>query len=219
MLAEHLREAVSINTARKKIYIELSGGKSKSLSNRLIFFERFLIAPAMFFDWRAKRFITKGIPIMKDDFVPMNQLPIPERPPKYKNSLPVNALKDLILKINDFNRVVKSELKTKNFKKILIEGKEFLEYIEKTENKLECHLAMVKHVTESFNLIVQNGIGYIEMSGGETAKITKTMINGHLFILKPSLKTIDLSAQKLHSLACGIIVNDMPKINLIDSVL
>ncbi len=216
MFTEHLREAISINKARRKIYIELSDGKSKSLSNRLIFFERLLIIPAMFFDWRAKRFIRKGIPIMQNDFVPMNKLPMPETMPKFKNSLSANTLKELILKLNDFNKAVKRELKVKNFEEISAEGKKLLEYIEKTEHEFECHLAMLKHITESLNLIVRNGIGYIKMSRGGTVKMTKTMINGHLFILKPGLKTIDLPAQKLHSIACGIIVNDMPQIKLID---
>jgi len=214
MLAEHLRDAVSINTARKKIYIGLSDGKSKSLSNRLIFFERLLILPAKFFDRKAKRFIEKGIPIMQNDFVSMNQLPKPETPPIFMSSLPKKAKENLILRINNFNTAVKSDIKVLNLQKILAEGKILLEYIIKTEKEFECHLAMIKHVTESINLIVHNGIKYSEMSGGQTVKITKTMINGHLFLLKPSLKTIDLPAQKLHNLGCGIIVNDMPDIQL-----
>ncbi len=135
MLAEHLRDAVSINTARKKIYIELSDGKSKSLSNRLIFFERLLILPAMFFDKKAKRFNKIGIPIMKNDFVSMSQLSNPETPPKFNKTLSKDILRKLILRINDFSRAIKGDLKVLNLEKILIEGKNLLEYIVKTEKE------------------------------------------------------------------------------------
>ena len=214
MLAEHLREAVSINTARKRIYTELSDGKSRFLSNRLIFFERLLILPAMFFDWRAKRFNKVGIPIMQNDFVSMDQLPKPETAPKFIDILSKYAFKKLINRFNAFNEKLKQEIKLANFETVLSEGKKLLEEIIELENEFRCNLAMVKHVIESLNLISANGILYAEKSKGKTSKITKIMIKGHAFMLKPSLKTIDLPAQKLHNIGCGIIVNDMPEMPL-----
>jgi len=214
MLAKHLREAIAINKKRRKIYIKLSNGKSKTLSNKLIFFEKLLILPAMIFDKKAKRFNKKGIPILQNDFVSMNGLPQPETPPIFTNKLPKKAFKELKQKIKKFKTSVTSDLKTLNFEETLKRGKELYKLINIYENKFGCHLAMTKHVTESLNLIVHNGIKYREMSKGKTVKITKVMIKGHLSLLIPCLKTIDIHAQKLHKIKCGIIVNDMPEIPL-----
>jgi len=78
-MARHLREAVRLNKERMPLYSELTGGRSRAISRRLIWAERFSMPVAWYVDWRARRFQRLGIPVVCADFEPMDRTP-PFRP-------------------------------------------------------------------------------------------------------------------------------------------
>ncbi len=71
----HLKDAIQINSARAPIYSSASGGASLSISKKLVFFERHSISVARLLQAHAKKFQEKGIPVLCDDFVSMEQAP------------------------------------------------------------------------------------------------------------------------------------------------
>ncbi|HEX8452948.1 MAG TPA: hypothetical protein VF647_12680 [Longimicrobium sp.] len=74
-MARHLREAVRLNRERMPLYSELTGGRSRAISRRLIWAERFSMPVAWYVDWRARRFQRLGISVVCADFEPMDRTP------------------------------------------------------------------------------------------------------------------------------------------------
>ncbi len=74
-MARHLREALRLNKERMPLYAELTGGRSRAISRRLIWAERFAMPAAWYVDWRARKFQRLGIPVVCADFEPMDRTP------------------------------------------------------------------------------------------------------------------------------------------------
>jgi hypothetical protein len=74
-MARHLREAVRLNRERMPLYSELTGGRSRAISRRLIWAERFSMPVAWYVDSRARSFQRLGIPVVCADFEPMDRTP------------------------------------------------------------------------------------------------------------------------------------------------
>ena len=74
-MARHLREALRLNRERMPLYSELSGGRSRAISRRLIWAERLAMPAAWYVDWRARKFQRLGIPVVCADFEPMGRTP------------------------------------------------------------------------------------------------------------------------------------------------
>ena len=72
---EHLRDAVEINKKREKLYADLTHGKSKLVSRSLILSEKASIPFSKIPDHWAKKFMSNGIPIVKEEFISMNLIP------------------------------------------------------------------------------------------------------------------------------------------------
>jgi hypothetical protein len=72
---DHIRESIVINTARRPIYAELTDGKSDRVFNFLIATERLSLIPAAYYDFRAKAYQKKGVPLFCYEFMSMNATP------------------------------------------------------------------------------------------------------------------------------------------------
>jgi hypothetical protein len=69
---EHLRDAIRINEERAGRYFELSNGESGLVSQCLIFSERCSLPFSKIPDRWAEKFNRAGIPIVKEEFMPMS---------------------------------------------------------------------------------------------------------------------------------------------------
>lgn len=80
-MAEHIRDAIALNEARRSVYAGGSGGRSEPVSERLIRSERLSLAVAEAVDRRARPFQQPGIPIVCSEFISMARTPaLPEAP-------------------------------------------------------------------------------------------------------------------------------------------
>jgi len=68
---EHIRDAIHINRNRRKLYSELTNGESDGVSRWLIFSEICTIPSTKFPDLWGSYFIKRGVPIVKEEFMPM----------------------------------------------------------------------------------------------------------------------------------------------------
>lgn len=71
----HLGEAIALNKERAPRYAELTDHASKPISDSIIRAERLLLPLAAWFDWRARRYHSAGIPLLGELFVSMDGVP------------------------------------------------------------------------------------------------------------------------------------------------
>jgi len=72
---QHLEEAIALNQARKPRYSSLSGGRSEAVSDALIRSEQTSLILAARVDEAAEPFHAVAVPIVCDEFVPMDGVP------------------------------------------------------------------------------------------------------------------------------------------------
>ena len=82
----HLKEAIALNTKRKRTYALLTNNQSIPVSRKLIYSEKMLLPVARYFDWQGKQYNEKGIPIISHDFVSMSGIKPLETPPCFRNT-------------------------------------------------------------------------------------------------------------------------------------
>jgi hypothetical protein len=73
--AEHIRESIVINTARKPVYAALTNGASDRVFKQLILSEQLTIPVAMFYDLRARKYQQKNVPLFCHEFMSMTATP------------------------------------------------------------------------------------------------------------------------------------------------
>ncbi len=72
---EHINESISINKARKKVYAQLTDGRSERIFNKLIAYEYLTLAPATFFDLKALPYQKNGMDLFCHEFMSMIRTP------------------------------------------------------------------------------------------------------------------------------------------------
>lgn len=73
---EHVSESISINKERKKVYAELTDGRSDRIFNKLIAYEYITLLAANFFDLKALKYQKNGVDLFCHEFMSMNRTPI-----------------------------------------------------------------------------------------------------------------------------------------------
>lgn len=71
----HVRESISINSERRKVYAELTDGKSDRIFNKLIAYEYVTLAPATYYDLRALPYQRNGMELFCHEFMSMIRTP------------------------------------------------------------------------------------------------------------------------------------------------
>lgn len=71
----HIRESISINKERKKVYSELTNGRSDKIFNTVIGYEYVTLAPATFFDLQALSYHKNGLDLFCHEFMSMVRSP------------------------------------------------------------------------------------------------------------------------------------------------
>lgn len=211
-LKRHLQEAIEINRKRKSIYARMTDGASLALSNRLIFTEKMALLPAMWLELKARPFQKKGIPIIANDFVPMEHLPPPDTPPTYTGVASHELKKEVANKVDTFIDLVSPLVKKGKLELLHDVTYEMLTSIKNLEKQYQCHFAMLIHLLESMGYIAKNCMEYARKSGGDTKELAEKILQIHLIPIRLSLKAVDFPAQQFHQQGVGIIVNDLPTI-------
>lgn len=71
----HIKESISINKERKKVYSELTDGKSDRIFNKLITYEYITLVPAAYFDLKALGYQKNGMDLFCHEFMSMIRTP------------------------------------------------------------------------------------------------------------------------------------------------
>jgi hypothetical protein len=72
---EHILESISINRERKKVYSQLTEGRSNKIFNTLIGYEILTLGPAAYFDFKALEYQRKGMDLFCHEFMSMERAP------------------------------------------------------------------------------------------------------------------------------------------------
>lgn len=72
---KHINESLSINKARRKVYAQLTAGRSDRIFNKLISYEYITLAPATFFDLKALKYQKQGMDLFCHEFMSMIRTP------------------------------------------------------------------------------------------------------------------------------------------------
>lgn len=209
--AQHLNEAIALNRSRRDVYDRLSGGGSRSLSNRLILLEQLTLPAAHALDLWAKRFQKAGIPVLQADFVTMQGVRSPFAPPRWRGAASDAEAKALESRLDAYRDTIGAALARNDFAGIAEASYTMLETLDATEKATRTHWAMTKHLVESLGLAAMNALTYAEQSNGETLKLSRTFIRFQGLGLLGSVG-LDRKAQALHQKGIGIVVNDVPHI-------
>jgi hypothetical protein len=197
----HLLEAAYLNFCRSFYYVQKSYGVTLFLSYLLILLELSLLHFALFFDIWALKYNAQGIPIVRNDFVSMKRVREKNRQPEYKNKVSPSKVIE-VLQIN----------KKEDFVSLYDELLRVIAEVKKVEKKYQAHFAMTLHILESAALCAKHAIVY-EKQNPQTRLLAMWLIKFQLLALTSSAY-FDYLAQQFHQKNIGIIVNDLPQIDL-----
>ncbi len=208
----HFEEAKVLNIHRRVVYAQITNGESRFVSNILIFSERILYPVAWYFDRRAKDFNSRGIGIIVNDFMPLNNnIPPVHRKPMYAKVLKSKDIKHLFYKMFLLRWNVRRELRQFNFSAAHVILVNAVDEISRYERDNNTHIAMLKHIVESAAFACKNAVLYAGSGDKKVMRLARCFINTQMLgtILSP---LIDRSANRIHVLGVGIVVNDIPEI-------
>lgn len=218
-IKKHLVDAIKINKKRKPKYKSLTDGKSKKLSNSLIFSERLSLIYATVFDFKARKYQRRGIPLFCLDFIDMKEIPSFQE----NSSLPEYSYES-VEKINTSEIIdkIKRSLKKDGFFGVQRALRLELQKLE-SEKKYNC---LAKHVLESIQRSAYLAPHYIAASKIVGLKSPERILRKNIKIQASSLKgfhELDKLAGEFQEKGVSILCNDIPHIpvpssEVIDSI-
>ena len=208
---QHIQDAIRINRQRRPVYDAMAGRLARRASALLIGTEYVCLPFALVFDRRGKRFNEAGIPIIRDDFVSMEEIGDPNNPPKYTGLAGRGDFEAVRAELHEYKRCMRDSAKALDFEQAASDTARMVAAVVEREARCEAHFSMVRHVLESIGLAAVNAIRFAELSGGKTRRLSRDLL---LFQIKGARTAValDRRAQKVHALGVGIIVNDLPAI-------
>lgn len=208
---DHLRDAIAINSERKKLYAQMTQNRSLWISRALIFFEKVALVFAWFIDRKAVKFHKMGIPVIANDFVPMHSLPSYDTAPMYRHKASKEVLRSIAKDLKSYRKSMKFYVFQGDFMGAAKISYDVLQRIRKMEKEHECHFAMTCHLIESIGFAALHAPRYAKESQGATISLSKTFIRVQMLGLLSSL-WFDKQAGAIHRMRVGILVNDVPSI-------
>jgi hypothetical protein len=208
----HIVDAIKVNKRRRTLYGRRSGGRSRRVSDLLIWFEYGCVPFARWVDARAARWIAKGIPVVDADLMPMDAIEPWDAAPLYTGEAPREAFGALKRSLKQYGRALGAAMKRQpDFREAAAASMALLEEVEALEERTGSHFAMTRHFVESIGLAAANAVGYVERTGGELLPLCRRFVQIQAMGL-PSVLPFDRLAQPIHALGLGILVNDVPAI-------
>lgn len=211
----HLIEAIELNRVRREHYADVTGGRSRSLSNRLILSERLCLPVARYFDAKARHFNEEGIGVVREDFVSMEDVEAPPSPPRYTGQATSTDIAEVTDFLGAYRQAALAANKEADFQEVCRASRDALHELEGREVELGAHFVMSKHVIESAGFAALNALQWARQSDGETVSLSRKLIYCQLRPLT-FFVSFDKWAQPLHAEGCGILVNDIPPIPFLE---
>lgn len=207
-MERHLREAVALNRARMPLYDSLTDGRSRGISRRLIWTERFALPVAWWVDWRARSFQREGIRIVCDDFVPMANTPAfrarVDPPPLLSAFAPADARR--------IRRTVERARRRGGFRAA---SEALVTELKRLEATPAYH-CMLRHLLESALRISNQAPRYAEEARARglaesPSELSRTLLDLHLTMLGEAAR-LDRRAAPLQARGIPILCQDVPPI-------
>ena len=202
-LADHLRDAIRLNRARRAHYRQWGGWRAGLLSRALVTSERALLLPARLLDRQAARF---GVPILAAELADMSDAPPVDRPLFTRTvgpcpvSLPWWPRRHLLRALSRSDLAAAAAALA-----------EVLGEIKQAEQADGRHRALAAHVMESAGWMAARGAEYARQTDGATTALSVHLVRGHLALL-PFAHLLDRLAAPVHQRGAGLFVNDLPAI-------
>lgn len=212
---KHMVDAIRINRSRRPAYVAQAGNTARLLSHWMVGMERLFIPVTLYFDKKAAPFIEAGIPIVKNDFIDMEYIEDPSKPPQYTGISTPAVFQRLNTALKDLKKEGALALKKDDYMAICEHTAEVLSLINKLEDESQAHLAMSKHMLESIGYAALHAPIYLEQSQGQTEKLGKQLVGLQVWLADAGVGT-DKLAQRCHKMGAGILVNDVPYIPFLD---
>ena len=203
----HLREALALNKARMPLYSELTGGRSRGISRRLIWSERLALPAAWYIDRLARRYQAQGIAVVCDDFEPMDRTPAfrarIENPPPLSSFTPADARR--------IKRAVQRAQSSGGFAAASAALHEEIEALGETP-AFNC---MTRHLLESA-LRISNGARRYAADAqargvASPVRLSRALLTLHLYTLGEAAR-LDRRAAPIQAEGIPIICQDVPPI-------
>ncbi|MGM0600871.1 MAG: hypothetical protein ACQETH_13760 [Candidatus Rifleibacteriota bacterium] len=207
----HLKEAIRINKRRSGYYAGLSNRETKGLSKLFTTFEYCLLPVSNIFDKWARHYWKKGIPVLKNDFVSMKNIPDKAAPLSKTGSLNSTGKSYFKKVLKTYQSNVLKAAAEKDFIKVQLESIKALSALRKLQNYQNCNLSMSIHFIESIGLAARNADIYSQKFNHESDNFYRAFIISQAVGIR-FFSLIDLKAQKFHRQNIGIITNDLPAI-------
>jgi hypothetical protein len=206
-MARHLREAVRLNKERMPLYSELTGGRSRAISRRLIWAERFSMPVAWYVDWRARRFQRLGIAVVCADFEPMDRTPAFR--PRNDDPPPLSAFAPA-----DSRRIARAVERAYRASGFAGAGAVLEREIE-TLSRVPGFNCMTRHLLESALRITNGARRYAADAEARDvaspARLSRALLSMHLTTLGEAAR-LDRRAAPLQAEGVPIVCQDVPPI-------
>ncbi len=208
-LSEHVLEAIALNKQRKPVYMQLSQGRSQSVSDAMLRMENWLLLTTPFADAWAVPFQAKGIPVLCEDFVSMLLVPaFKAQNPEGPDSLYNFQQPDI--------EIIKDRLLTLYKAKSYIDIAEYADWLVQRLDQAPRYNCLVKHMLESIHRIAT--LTPVHARNAQESgmlispePLSRAILKSHILLLDESAK-IDALAAPLQAEGLPIVCQDVPSI-------
>ncbi len=205
---QHLKDAIELYKERKHQYAEQTDGATDALFSKLITTETLLLPVAATFDARAVPHIKKGVMIIANDFVPMEDnlgFDYPMAPADVFSDELQALAQQILSELNATNSSDAFAI-TEAVNTALLDIDEFERYH-------NVYLPMTKHLVESLGFGALHSLYYRCESAEETYRLSQNLMKLQAVAIKlGNPLSYDVEANPFHQQGVGILVNDLPHI-------
>ncbi len=206
-MTRHLREAIALNKARAPLYAQISQGRTRTLSRRLILAEYCLLPVAWWVDAWDGLWARRGLPVLDRAFAEMSAAPaFRETFPETVSDQPFQPLE-----ISGQIQALRQTIQEARFEDIVDQATTLLE----TLHTQPRYHRMTFHVVESLRRLA-----WLAQSSAAEAKarglrpplrLLRVMLQGHLWLL-PRAQRLDRDAAPLQAEGIPFLYYDLPPI-------
>jgi len=205
----HVLDAARINGERGSYYAEVTGGKSTSLTRRLVLLERLSAIPLALFDLWGRKYNRQGIHIIEADFVPMTGIKEASAPLRFDGEASEEHRDRLGRELQAYREQALRSSRCGDFGAVASSTYELLQFVHEVEGDSRSLFPMTRHLLEFAGNSASNSITYAEQSRGRTTRLSTAFLLFQLFGIRVAMG-IDQKAQACHALGAGIVENDIP---------
>lgn len=209
---QHLLDAIAVNTARRAVYGELTGGATDDLFDDLISSERLIRSTARAIDAMAVELVEAGVPVVVNDFAPMSDnrpvgTPIkPVVPMSAESRAAAGAIIEALL----------AETDSLDGFAVVDASAAALEELEALEEADGVYFAMTRHLIESLGFTALHGL-YTRCQAADAESVVDALVRSQrLGLVVFDATGYDARANVFQVQGIGVLLNDLPAIPFLD---